>query len=384
MKNSCMQGIFLSARLHVVVLAVWLAVLWAYPLQAESPTPATRENLAIGAVLHLTGDLAEQSSGFLAGIQLAVHEINSDPSARFRVTLKAEDGRNSSVASNSATQKLLTIDRVSAVIVGQYLDASASAPLFERRHIPALILWDASPEIDAMGRYIFSIGPWVPSGGEATAKFLFHTKAARTVWIVKSQDPFSDASEVSFSKRFSELGGRVVGSSAMTPDETNFRSIITKLKAAKPDAVLSLMTYNLIPWFNQLRELRYTNPVVSCNCSNAHHLQSAPQAFEGRFQYMNPPPAGAVFERVRALYEREFKRPLTQHWFVATGYDAVQLLVAAATAKGSKPEQIAEGLYQIKDHPGANGSISISEGGSWPQHEKVFQIQNGEFVPVQE
>lgn len=339
-----------------------------------------RREVRIGAILHLTGDLAMQSNAFLEGIRLGTEEFNASENGTYKLSLHIEDGRNTSTSSNTAARKLVNIERVSALIISSYLDAMASASLFESRRTPALALWDSSPEIDAAGEYIFSIGPWTPSAGEASANFLFKNRDCRTAWILKSQDPFSDSAEESFRSVFAKLGGRIVGVSNFNPDETNFRSALLKLKLANPDCAYSPVVYNIIPLYSQLKELKFARPVVSCNIVSDEHLQTAPAAFEGLFQTMVPDPNNSTFVQLRRTYEMRFKKRLSLPWFVATGYDAARMIGAAVNNAGPQSEDIARGLYRIQDFPGANGQISISATGSWPQHEQVYQIQNGKFI----
>ncbi len=342
------------------------------------------DEVKIGAILHLTGDTAMQSAAFLEGIQIAVEQANKTRTSTAPVIkLVIEDGHNKANMSHGAASKLLHKDNVSAAIISSNLDAMAAGPLFEKAKVPAIVLWDSSPEIDDLGDYIFSIGPWIPSSGEAAADFASSKIKAKTALILKSQDPFSDLAEVSFRTRFEKLGGKVQQTFSINPDSKDFRSLLVKMSSLQPDVVYSPVVYNLIPLYSQIKQLNFNAPIISCNIISDEHLRQAPQAFEGIYHTMIRDPDSKTYEKLHGLYLQKFKKPITLKWFVAVGYDAANMLIHSLSINKASPSEIKKELYQISDFKGATGTITINARGSAPQLESLYQIRKGKFVAVE-
>jgi ABC-type branched-subunit amino acid transport system substrate-binding protein len=78
-----------------------------------------------------------------------------------------------------------------AAITSSYPELTTGAAEFQRNRIPVVHLWDASPEIEEMGDYLFGIGPWIPSAGEVSAKFAALRLKAVTVVTFHVNDPWS-------------------------------------------------------------------------------------------------------------------------------------------------------------------------------------------------
>lgn len=342
------------------------------------------DTFKVGVILHLSGDLAMQSRAFQRGIELAAAELQEEGIGGRQIELIFEDGHNQAHISNRAARKLITFDKIQAGIISSYLDAAANGPLFEAAGVPVITLWDANPEIDALGDYIFAIGPWTPGSGEAAAAFSRKKFAAKRAVIVRSQDPFSESVERSFTESFTHAGGEVLKSFVLNVSDRDFRAVIAKIKKLKPDVIYSPVVYNQVPFYRQIRELGIGVPIISCDVITNQHIDAAPGAFEGVYHTMIPSPNSKEFERVSAVHQQTYGQEIKLPWFVAAGYDALHLLAEGARRHGAEPEAIKNALYTISDFPGASAKLSISRAGSSPQFEKVYRITNSRFEPVQD
>jgi branched-chain amino acid transport system substrate-binding protein len=65
--------------------------------------------------------------------------------------------------------------------------------------------------------------------------------------------------------------------------------------------------------------------------------------------------------------------------FAAQAYDAARIVIEAIKAKGTDPEQIREGLAEIKDFPGITGNTSIDEEGDTIKDVLILKVQGGAF-----
>lgn len=345
---------------------------------AASAVFAENEVIKIGAILHLTGDLAMPSQAFREGIDLAVESYKENPSIR----LILEDGKNDPRTSNSAAKKLISFDKVSAIILSSYLDAASSTKEFQHAEVPAIVIWDSNPEIEAMGDYIFGIGPWTPSAGETAARFSFSRLKAQKAAIFLNSDSWSESVGSYFRTEFTALGGKSLEVITLTPEVTDFRSVLARVKSMEPEVIYTPLVNNLNAFYSQIKQLGLRVPVVTSDIIVQEHLTLAPENFEGVYQTSIPSPKGESFTDLERRYSRKFGKEISMPWFVATGYDAMNLLFQAVSKVGANGKEINAFLYTVKDYPGASGSITISERRSNAVGEVMYQIRSGKFVEV--
>lgn len=90
---------------------------------------------------------------------------------------------------------------------------------------------------------------------------------------------------------------------------------------------------------------------------------------------------GPLWTEFVATYEQHFQRTLRDP-VPALGYDAARLLIEAARLSGgSSPEQVREGLRQIRDLPGATGTLSVIDGRIVRAHMPV-RLEGGARIPL--
>lgn len=180
-----------------------LGTFFIYSVAFSAPKP-----IRIGALMVLTGQYAMQGAAFREGLELAVSEINeSGGIGGAPLELRIEDTNNLATQALSAARKLMDMDGVVAALTTSYPELSTGAMEFQKHQIPVVHLWDASPEIEGMGEFIFGIGPWTPSAGETSARFLRQQLHAKTVVTFHVNDPWSELVTDYFEKDFVKNGG---------------------------------------------------------------------------------------------------------------------------------------------------------------------------------
>lgn len=361
-----------------VLIFLFMSLLVAFRCDAELPP------VKIGALLPLTGEFAMQAAAFQEGIRLAEDEINGGGGVGGRlIKVVFEDTHSDPKLANSAAKKLISIDRVIAGITTSYPETEIGGGHFQRAKIPSIGLWDSSPEIDAMGEYIFALGPWVPSGAEVGAKFAFTDLNARKVVIVNTVEPWSELISDLFAKNFERHGGKVVARFPLNPGGGDFRTVLTKIKAIAPDLIYAPLTDGIIPFHTQRTTAHITIPVMSADIISEEHITKRASTFENVYQSGIRDPERPKMRELAERYQKVYDRSLTMPWFVGTGYDALTLYAEAIRKVGPDAQKIKEFLYTVQDFPGAAQKISITPGGSSPYPSSMFQIKAGKFHPVE-
>jgi branched-chain amino acid transport system substrate-binding protein len=364
-------------------LLLWQDRLTGAETRAEPAAQARHDSIKIGAVLPLSGDMALPGTAFLEGLQLGIEAINAEGGVSGRkLALIAEDARNEPALIDSAGKKLSALDHVSAAVTATYPQTMIAGRRFEEAGIPSIALWDSSPEIDDLGKYIFAIGPWTPASGEVAAAFSYHRLGARRAVVIHTVEAWCEKVARRFSEEFRRRGGEVQGSYAVNPDDADFRTLLAKTRGLNPDVVYAPLTSNLVPFFTQAQRLGLAKPLITSDNISDEFITKAPSAFEGAYQtYIQDPDsprAQGLFER----YQRRYGKKVAMPWHVSVAYDAVGLIARAAKEDSSRAG-IARGLYRTANYSGACGSISISPAGSWPQIPRIFQVKEGKLKLVE-
>lgn len=73
--------------------------------------------------------------------------------------------------------------------------------------------------------------------GAFAANYLFKTAKVKDVYLIDDQKPYGAGLAASFKTTFTELGGKIVGTDHINPDDRDFNSVVTKVKSSGAKAV---------------------------------------------------------------------------------------------------------------------------------------------------
>lgn len=348
----------------------------------SSPTRADRKELKLGALLHLTGEFASYGVAFREGAELAADEINKGKEIPgVSIKLIFEDTEYKPQQAHSGAKKLAYQDKVSGVLVSTLTEIESAGPIFEKARIPAIVLWDSGEQIDALGDYVFSIGPSAELSGQAVARFSFQTLAARRAVILSSNTNFSLSVSRSFASAFKLAGGTIAQELAFNPDENDFRTALQRLKNSNFDVAYAPVDAQLMAFFKQWKQAKFSQPIISTDVITEDNLKEGGAIFEGVYQSMTADPSFAATQAMLQNFRQYFGRDCQQVLLSSWGYDGVKLLAAAYNKAGST-DGMKDELYKLTDFQGASGPIAFSPAGSAPKAPSIFRVQNSRFESV--
>jgi branched-chain amino acid transport system substrate-binding protein len=365
-------------RRIAAILLILISLCICSLVYAESA--AVNETFKIGVILDLTGDLGMQNQAFREGIELAVDLANKKGGvAGKQISTVYEDSNYSPSQSVTAAKRLINVDHIVGAINSSAIQSKANASVFERAKIPVITLWDANPELDQLGKYLFSIGLWTPSSGETAANFALTDLKAKTAVIFSMDDSWSLLVAKAFTQRFSDAGGKVLSSMSFAPTETDFRSAISKATSHHPDVIYAPLTVNFIAFFKQMRDQKIHIPVVTSDLITDAHLNEAGEVLEGVTQTMLAANDNPQSKIMLQMYLEHYGHPSTQPEYVAWGFDGANLLIEALRLSQAKKTNMTDELRGINKYAGATGELSFAGKQSSPQYPKVFKIAHGKF-----
>ena len=345
---------------------------------------ADPREIKVGVMGLLSGDFAAWGNAYLEGITLAQEAINSAGGVKgAKISLVIEDTRFDSKEVASATQKLISIEKVPVAMIATFTESMVAAPVFQRAKVPLLVYGDSGGEIEQFGKFIFSTGTWVKGYALSASQFL-RARASKRVAIIATNNPWSQSNAATFKSYFEKDGGTIVYRADVNPSDSEFRTIVEKIKSLNVDGVFAPITANIVPFFKQTERLGKSLPIiVAAAALDIDVISAAPSAVEGRYvtnSYLNLDRPAA--KNLSLAYQKKYGREMTYPSVVARGWDGFMAIAkASADATDISPDAIQQALSMVKLE-GAGFRLEINEHGTAALPVEVLTVQDGKLLPA--
>ena len=342
-----------TRRIVLASLALAVTALTASYAQAQ----ATKV-LKLGSILSLTGPNASIGKEGVFGVEYAVKQVNAAGGVRIgadtytlqNINIDDESKVERAVA---AAERLVTSEKVPVVFTTPASTTTlAVLPTLEKNKTlgmsfvasaPAVI----SPELSYSFRStLTSINNVNPS-----VDFLVKEKGIKTIAYLGRNDDWGRASGKAIIARAKSLGAEVTVEEYFDTGSTDFSALLTKVRAANPDAVIgAAFIEDGVSLIKQYRELRL-KPVFltpSTIWSSPTFLKAAGKNVDGVFVA-----TGATTSDTPAIraFTQQFekvngRKPLP---FETTAYDSVMVVLEAMKKAGSiDPTAVRDALRKLE------------------------------------
>ncbi|MEO8040335.1 MAG: substrate-binding protein [Betaproteobacteria bacterium] len=224
-----MASLYRSCRLAAaVVVSAGLGV------SAHAADP-----IKIGIPVGLSGANSVVAPSVVQSAELAVEEINAKGGILGRkVVLEVADDGSGAAGAQKAFDSLIFQKKVDVLISMETSAArNAGLPIVTRGKTP--FIYTSFYEGRSCNKYLY-VNAWVPDQQVAPIVDYFMKKySAKTYFLIGSDYAFGRGM-LEFTKAYiTSKGGKVVGEEYLPMDGTDWTSIISKLKAANPDALIT-------------------------------------------------------------------------------------------------------------------------------------------------
>ena len=330
----------------------------------EQPTAATAEQptasmtssdgpFRVGVMESLTGPGETYGTVSVQAKQMAVNEINAAGGINGRMLeLIVEDSKCSAQDAITAYNKLTDVDGVK-IILGTSCSGAmlGAAPLAEADGVVLFSGLATNPDIAAAGDYIFRTAMSDLQVGIDTANVILADGHRKLATITETTDYAEGVRRVT-ADHFQEMGGTIVAEERYASDVTDFRSQLTKIIGANPDAIhiASQSEFAGGTIVKQVRELGYEGPlyseIVPVGATALEVAGDAATGLKAVTAELDPanPKSQEVLNNFRASYDY-----VTLPWYLASAYDDVH--ITAECLKQTNDDQDADGfrdcLYDI-------------------------------------
>lgn len=358
----------------------------------KSGSSSNSNEIVIGEYVSLTGDTSVFGTSSHKGLQLALDEVNAKGVLGKKIKVISEDDQSKPSEAMTAVQKLISRDKVVAVI-GEVASTRslAGGGVCQKAGIPMLTPASTNPAVTQIGDCVFRICYTDDYQGTVAAQFALKEmpNIEKKVWkrvaiFTDSASDYSKGLAKAFKDYYPSHGGEIVAEETFRAGETDFRTSLDKIKNAGVDAVFFPAYYGDVSnALRQARQIQLNVPFFGGDGWDSHITLELGAVANNCF-YTNH-------------YSSEDQRPETQNFvknfkakyneipdaMATLGYDAMLVMADAVERAGSAdPVKIKQALGATKNFKGATGAITIDENRNAKKPIVVLRLMNGKATLV--
>ena len=234
--------------------------------------------------------------------------------------------------------------------------------------------------------------------GPYAAQYMYNEKKLKKVYVIDDKKTYGAGLAGTFKDEFEKLGGKVVGTDHVNPDDKDFSAIATKVAKAKADFVYYGGEYPAgAPLAAQIKGAGANIPTVGGDALfSAEYITLAKKNAEGDFASS----VGAPLETLDTAktFMANYKKAGYKQAFEAYGgyaYDSTWAIIQAVKAvtennDGKLPtdekearKQVTEAMQKVS-FKGVTGDVAFDEFGDTTNKQlSLYEVKNGKHVPVQ-
>lgn len=306
----------------------------------------------------------------------------------YKVELVEVDNKSDKTEAVNAAQKLVS-EKVS-VVLGSYGSgvSIAAGQIFADAKIPAIGASCTNPQVTQGNDFYFRVCFLDPFQGTVMANYANDNGAKTAAVITQLGDDYSSGLGSFFKTAFTGLGGNIVSEEQFQTNQTDFKAILTNIKAQNPDIIFAPSSITTAPLIiKQARELGITATIAAGDTwENSTIIENAGSSAQGVvlstfFDEAEPAnEEAAAFISGFKAYLKENKQDEIIPAVSALGYDSYLCALKAIETAGSTDGTAIRDALKGVSIDGVTGSISFDENGDAKKDMAFIKtIENGKF-----
>ncbi len=347
-------------------------------------TIAPGEPLKLGVLQALSGGAAPFGTDQLRGVELAVAKRDGQFLGH-PIELHSEDTGCTPEGGGNAALKIVADPQI-AGIVGTFCSAAAVAAgeVMSKAGLVMVSGANGAPSLTSVSGERGS--DWQPgyfrvainstAQVEAGAVFAFQELGVTKVATINDGDPVSKGSANVFEQKFTELGGEIVLSAAVSKGDADMEPVLTAVASSEPELIMFPLFPPegalVVPQAGKMTGLEDTLLLGMSVLLTDDFIKSVGEDGIGLYLVDFAPPEGAAIDQLHTDYEAKYGEDFTSP--VDAAYDAANLLldaIEAVTVQDPKEDgtlhlgrqALRDALYATADYEGVSGHITCDEFG---------------------
>lgn len=339
--------------------------------------------IVIGEYSSMTGNTAAYGQENHEGVVMAIEEANQSGGVLGKqIRLVLEDDQSKPEEAKSAVLRLINRAKVVGLI-GEITSGRtlAAAPEAQKRKIPMVATFATSPKVTEVGDYIFRVCYIDPFQGEQAARFAVEKLKLKKFAILKDvRSDYSMGLAQYFADTVKQLGGEIVAEEGYSEGDVEFRSQLTTLKAANPQAIFIPGYYTEVGLIaRQARELGLHMPLIGGDGWDSPKVAEIGGKAVDNSYYTTAFVADDPDPKVQEFIKKyEWRHHRTPSGVVVMGYEAARLMIDAIRRAGTTdPEKIREALASTKDFTSITGKMTVGPDRNMRKRLVIVKIAEG-------
>jgi branched-chain amino acid transport system substrate-binding protein len=377
-----------------IVLFVVLALVALLAVSCNN-TPAATE-LKVGFIGPLTGDYAKYGVLMSQAAQLAIDERNAAKAfGDAKIVLVKEDSEGKPEKATAAFEKLINVDKIKGLIGEVFSGASlAISPKAEAEKIVMISASASHPDLTKGKKYTFRTTPSDGLQAEVFGRYVATELKIKTVATLYIKNDYSQGLAAGFKAVYEANGGKVVAEETGSEGDKDFKTQLTNIKAANPEA-LFLPNYvaEIAQILEQASALGLKVKILSADgFSNPEILTLAGKYAEG--VVFSGAPVAQASEKATAFadtYKKNYNMDADD--FAKNAYDATVILLDGLKAAYDKAadadkkalnldkDAVQASVAATKDFDGVSGKVTF-DGGDVVKNIAINEVKGGKFVAI--
>jgi branched-chain amino acid transport system substrate-binding protein len=364
---------------------------------SSSPCPAAEAapTIKIGAIFSVTGPAAFLGAPEEKTVRMFVEKINASGGVLGRkLEVIIKDSGGSPEKAVSFAKQLIEEDKVLAIIgpstSGETMQIKG---LCEENKVPLVSCAAAETIVNPVAKYVFK----TPQKDSQAVTWIYRTmkeQGITNIAVLTGNDGFGKGGKGQLEAMAPEYGITIVANEVYDVKATDFSDIVTKIKAANPQAVINWTVapaQSIVP--KNMKQLGMNVPLYhSHGFGNRKYVQQAGAAAEGilfpagRLLVVGELPDSHPQKKLLAAYKNDYETLYKEDvsTFGGHAYDAL-LIVSTAIKAAGEPDRakVREAIEKIQGLAGTAGIFNYSATDHTGLDLSAFEmltVKDGKFV----
>ncbi len=328
--------------------------------------------IRIGALFSVTGPASFLGEPEKKSLEMLVKDLNAKGGVKGnKIELFIEDTQGDATKAMQLATKLIKNDKVVAIIGPSITgDTMAIIPLVEKEQIPLVSCAAGVKITDPVKKWVFKTPANDHVAGEKLLEYLA-AKKQKNLALLTVSDAYGQSGREQLKALAAKKGFTVVADELYSPKDTDMTAQLTKIKGTKADALICWGT-NPGPAVvtRNVKQLGMKIPLYQSHgvASKKYIELAGVEASEGvtlpagKLTVYDKLKKGDPQYKVLSEYDQAYRRSYGVEASTFGGYahDAFALIVEAIKKSGSTPEQIRNGIEQVRKLVGVSGLFTMS------------------------
>ncbi len=340
------------------------------------------KSVKIGAILPLSGDLAQYGGSGKEGLTIALDEFKEN-NKEVSCIIVIEDDKADVKVALSAINKLVSTDNVKIVVGAMASGVTLGiAPMVNEKKIVLIAPTSTASDVTNAGDYIFRVCVSDAFEGKSMADYISKNFPKSKIGVVYINNDYGIGLKKNFVESANAMGLNIAIDNGYNPTQKDFKTIINKLKNEKIDLLYIVAQKEQLNFFTQCKELNYKPLFTGSTMIEDNEILAQLGSFlEGTlytYRSYNPTDSGRSTQYFVNAYQKKYNK--LPDFYAASVYDATKLALQTELYCSFNKSDYREYLYELKNFNGVTGQITFDKNGDVQQGFSIKTINANSFI----